>query len=80
MKLITRWYCMGADESIVDGPYKTRGEAVEAMKAEPGYRHWPFWYRCVQHRYGHEQRDYSHESGWMVTSRELKAEWERSCK
>jgi hypothetical protein len=79
-KLITRWYVMGKDESIVDGPYHSRGAAVDAMLEAPGYIHWPFWFRIEAHTYPWEPAygDFEGLSGWQITSRLLKAEYDRA--
>jgi hypothetical protein len=82
-RLVTRYFVMGQDESIVDGPYEHRKDAVTAMWQEAGYRRWPFWYSIRVHRYTLDTVDGEFMgvpslSGWQLENRLRKEEYEHA--
>jgi hypothetical protein len=48
---VKRWFVMGADGDMVDGPYKAHRSAKAAMEEQPGYLKTPEWYHLEPQTY-----------------------------
>lgn len=80
---VPRYFVIGSDGSMVDGPYRGRKPALKAMLDAPGYRQIPSWFHVEQQpceiwreHEGGPRGAGRRLNGWMRERDELKSEWE----